>query len=196
MINTNPIKCLHRRENSNNMFFLLVGWELVVKEYINSNQGKTALFPNLHADSLSVFWWNMFSWSYSVFIFQVRRIVMESFWYTPTIYAPYSPNSFLLAHAVPHLFPALPLPKHEAVLWRRWNWSIILQEMCSYGILRQVDGTNRLRNGDGWSDVWGRLFRKKHDHGTTSGQPFREFRAPPRLYMVKGANFVSCSSKR
>ena len=49
---------------------------------------------------------------------------------------------------------------------------------------------DRLRNSDGWSGVWGRLFRTKSVMGRLWDDHFRDLGYPPKFYRVRDAGFI------
>ena len=53
---------------------------------------------------------------------------------------------------------------------------------------------SRLRNGDGWSGFWGRLFQTKSVMGRLWDDHFRDLGYPPKLYRVQDAGFIGGSS--
>ena len=52
----------------------------------------------------------------------------------------------------------------------------------------------RLRNRDGWSSIWGRLFQTKLVMGWLWDDQFRHLGHPPKFYRVQGAIFIENSS--
>ena len=52
----------------------------------------------------------------------------------------------------------------------------------------------RLRNSDGWSGFWGRLFRTKSVMGRLWDDHFRHLGHPPKFYRFQDAGFIDGSS--
>ena len=101
-----------------------------------------------------------------------------------------------------HYFWVCKIEQNTGLLACMSNWSHYLGCTCYSripcysskeveSILWGLSTSGKLRNGDGWSGVWGRLFQTKSVMERRRDDHFRHLGHPPKFYRVQDAGFIN-----